>query len=241
MRRSLPFHPLVLLNIALGAAAWQQHANGDVWEPPYPARCQPDPCANITFTNATYVCGDERLGPVKLPRNFPLSTELATYSRFGDLCPYEFLEKWTYPENGSYHYPPKMGYVLDVNGAIIIGNATLEVGRKVDRFGGEGGNFLAPLGAPYIERSLPPSNLKTFDQKYPYNYHVYEVTDKFIVGLGPVAPWFEQPGMGTQFMTYNNISYLADHGYLRRLSLEEYDEPEEFADNYTPGPNSPTA
>ncbi|KAF7136675.1 hypothetical protein CNMCM5793_005953 [Aspergillus hiratsukae] len=183
MRFSLPFHSLLLLNIALDAAAWQQRAHGDVW-----------------------VCGDERLGPVRLPRNFPLSTELATYSRFGDLCPYEFLEKWTYPENGSYHYPPKMGYVLDVNGDLIVGNATLAVGRKVDRFGGEGGNFLAPLGAPYIERSLPPSNLKTFDEKI-----------------------------------HTTIMYLVGRGYLRRLSLEEYDEPEEFADNYTPGPNSPTA
>lgn len=108
---------------------------------------------------------------------------------------------------------------------------------KLDRFGSEYGTFLAPLGAPYIERSLPPSNLNTFDGMYPYNYHVYQVTNEFVVGLGPIAPWFEQPGMGTQFVTYTNVLGLIDDGYLRRLDESEYDEKVEYSNPYTPGPN----
>lgn len=128
--------------------------------------------------------------------------------------------------------------MLESDGQPILGNVTLEVGRKIDRFGGEGGNYFSPLGAPYIERALPPSNLDTFDGKFPYNYHVYEVIQELAVTLGPVAPWFEQPGMGTQFTTTSNVSVLLDGKFLRLLERSEYDEKAEFADNYTPGPNN---
>ncbi|KAJ5812492.1 hypothetical protein N7474_008793 [Penicillium riverlandense] len=231
-------HSVLLLSAAFTTAqAWQQTDDGDVKEPPYPLRCQPDPCANITFSNASYVCGDFRLGPVKLPRYFPLSTELATYARFGDLCPYEFLAKWTW-DNGSYHYPDEHGFVLDNSGAPILGNTTLPVGQKVDRFGGETGNYFSPLGAPYIERALPPYNLDNNDGDYPYNYHVYEVIQELPVTLGPVTPWFEQPGMGTQFTNPMTMAELVDKNFLRRLARSEYDNKADFADNYTPGPNS---
>lgn len=105
------------------------------------------------------------------------------------------------------------------------------MGRKLDRFGSERGNFLAPLGAPYIERSLPPANLNhPEDMDRPYNYYVYEVTQPLEVLMGPVASWFEQPGMGTQFMTSKSVEDLIEEGYLRRLTPEEYDEKVEYAD-----------
>lgn len=119
-----------------------------------------------------------------------------------------------------------------------MGNTTLPVGQKLDRFGSEYGSFLAPLGAPYIERSLPPSNLNTFDGDYPYNYYVYQVTKSFEVGLGPIAAWFEQPGMGTQFLSYKSVKDLLAGGYLRRLTPEEYDDKSEYSDNYTAGPSA---
>lgn len=128
--------------------------------------------------------------------------------------------------------------MLENDGQPILGNVTLPVGRKLDRFGGENGNFFSPLGAPYIERALPPSNLDTFDGEFPYNYYVYEVTKELVVTLGPIAPWFEQPGMGTQFTTTSNVSVLLNDKFLRRLSRAEYDEKAEFADNYTPGPTN---
>ncbi|KAL4911762.1 hypothetical protein BDW62DRAFT_217031 [Aspergillus aurantiobrunneus] len=128
------------------------------------------------------------------------------------------------------------GYVVDDEGVTIISNVTLPVGQKLDRFGSEYGTFLAPLGAPYIERSLPPSNLDTYDGNYPFNYHVYQVTREFVVGLGPIAPWFEQPGMGTQFVGYSNVLGLIEGGFLRSLNESEYDERVEYFDSYTDGP-----
>jgi hypothetical protein len=205
----------------------------------FPDHCYPNPCAGIPSQNETYVCGDPRLGPVQAPKKFPLDNELQSYERFGGLCPATFLEKWAGSTDSSatYKYPPANGFVINTAGDPILGNATLAVGQKVDRFGSEYGKFLAPLGAPFIERALPPSNLDTYDGDHPFNYYVYEVTMSFVVGMGPIAPWFEQPGMGTQFVTYNNVKELLAGGYLRRLTPEEYDEPREFSNDYTQGPS----
>ncbi|KAJ5110473.1 hypothetical protein N7532_001008 [Penicillium argentinense] len=236
------FTSLVALSALAIPATAVPHAARDT-QFKFPSHCYPNPCANITSTNATYVCGDSRLGPVVPPKKFPLRNELRTYARFGNLCPAEFLTKWAGSTSAEqwYQYPPSNGFVENTAGQAIIGNTTLPVGQKVDRFGSEYGTFLAPLGAPYIERSLPPSNLDTFDGDYPYNYYVYQVTKSFVVGLGPIAPWFEQPGMGTQFVTYTNVKGLIEEGYLRRLKPEEYDERVEFSNGYTPGPGNSTA
>ncbi|KAL4808083.1 hypothetical protein BDV18DRAFT_95947 [Aspergillus unguis] len=225
--------------LALGALAPAALAQGSQQYALFPAKCLPNPCEGITSTNESYVCGDSRLGPVQYPSKFPLNSELRTYARFGSLCPAEFLEKWATSANssGTYIYPPANGFVVDDAGATIIGNVTLPVGQKLDRFGSEYGSFLAPLGAPYIERSLPPSNLITYDGNYPFNYHVYAVEKEFVVGLGPIAPWFEQPGMGTQFVTYSNVMSLIEGGFLRRLEESEYDERVEYSNDYTDGPN----
>lgn len=148
----------------------------------------------------TYVCGDYRLGPLNLPTTFPVSSLIQTYNRFDDLCPGAFLKKWTFSENSSYHYPPDNGFQLTVNGTPIQGQTRLENGTKLDRFGGETGQFLSSFGAPYVERALPPQNLDTSASapQYPNGYHVYEVLKPFEVLEGPIAPWFGQPGGGSQ-------------------------------------------
>lgn len=175
---------------------------------------------------------------MKTPSKFPLNTELRTYARFGSLCPAEFLDKWatSVAPNGSYIYPPDGGFLVDSTDSPIRGNVTLPVGQKLDRFGSEYGKYLGTLGAPYIERALPPNNLITYDGKYPFNYYVYEVTKEFQASVGTIAPWFEQPGLGTQILTETNVLGLIQGGYLRRLTPSEYDERVEYSNDYTPGP-----
>jgi hypothetical protein len=110
----------------------------------------------------------------------------------------------------------------------------------VDRFGPETGKFLAPLGAPYIERSLPPSNLfAPENSSFPYNYHVYEVTKEFDVLLGPIASWFEQPGFGSQILALSSVASLLDGGFLKQLELQDYDEADEYSAGYLPDPKDP--
>ncbi len=60
----------------------------------------------------------------------------------------------------------------------------------LDRFGGYGGAFFAPMGDLFIKRALPPRNLNTNpqDPSHPCNYHVFRVTKSFRVDVGPVSP-----------------------------------------------------
>ncbi|KAG0292094.1 hypothetical protein BGZ96_004545 [Linnemannia gamsii] len=180
-------------------------------------------CEGVKPVNSTrYFCRDARLGPKKLPKFFPLDDITQPYDRLGGLCAAEFLDKWTFPNNGSYHYPDNQGFLVNTANLPIKGITTLPVGTLLDRFGSEFGSYLSPAEAPYPQRAIPPSNLDTLkdDSHYPYSYHVYKVVKAFDVEAGPIAGWFGQPGAGTQYHTFKNILTLIGDGVLVRIDLK---------------------
>ncbi|WP_159731284.1 TNT domain-containing protein [Methylosinus sp. Ce-a6] len=83
----------------------------------------------------------------------------------------------------------------------------LPPGATLDRYGGEGGNFLSPLGSPYSERALPYDPAKM-------PYHRYTVAKPLPVTAGRAAPWFGEPGGAVQYMTDMSIEDLIAEGYL---------------------------
>ena len=101
---------------------------------------------------------------------------------------------WGYPKYGGFELRKGMPIYTQVD---------LKVGDLVDRFGGTGGTYLSPVGTPYAERALPPSNLDWFSEpeKADYNYHEYRVDKAFMVDAGKIAAWFGQKGRGTQYAT----------------------------------------
>ena len=122
----------------------------------------PSYCAGTAYNSSltqTYVCGDARLGPRKLPTGILLND--LNYKRFGNLCPGQFLAKWYNSTAGSYIYPPQAGFQLNTDNLPIDGTVILPVGFEIDRFGSEYGTYTSPRGAPYMQRALPPSNLDT--------------------------------------------------------------------------------
>lgn len=203
----------------------------------------PSYCAGTAYNSSltqTYVCGDARLGPRKLPTGILLND--LNYKRFGNLCPGQFLAKWYNSTAGSYIYPPQAGFQLNTDNLPIDGTVILPVGFEIDRFGSEYGTYTSPRGAPYMQRALPPSNLDTpqsnsvyvqyfpksgqalalmmwIELRYPYNYHVYKVINPFQVVSGPIAGWFEQPGQGVQYQMSSDIMTLVAGGFLARVSL----------------------
>lgn len=182
---------------------------------------RPNTCVGITFTDPTYFCGDPRLGPRFLPTRGVLGAILADYRRLGGQTANGFIQTWWLPAQGRYDFPIKNGFRLDAAGNAISVNLPLLVGQKLDRFGGEGGQFLAPAGTPYSQRSLPPQSLNTIEGAYPFNYHVYKVLKPFTVEAGPAAPWFNQPGEGIQYKipgTTDNVGTLVTGGFLKRLN-----------------------
>jgi len=184
----------------------------------------PNYCAGTAYNSSlikTYVCGDPRLGPLILPTGIILGDLVNTYKPYGNLCPGQFLAKWYNSTGESYIYPPQDGFQLNTDNSPIEGNITLPLGFQIDRFGSEFGTFTSPRGAPYMQRALPPSNLDTPQSSplYPYNYHVYNVTQSFQVTSGPIAGWFEQPGQGVQYEMSSNVMTLVAGGFLARVAL----------------------
>jgi hypothetical protein len=104
----------------------------------------------------------------------------------------------------------------------VIPDANLPAGTVVGRFGYPGGAYLAPDGTPFAELSLPSgSALKPYYQyvvdnpnALPPGYHVEQ---------SQVAPWFHQPGGGTQYRIIApdgkdaSVDALLESGYLKDL------------------------
>lgn len=90
---------------------------------------------------------------------------------------------------------------------------TYSPGQIVDRYGDPDGSFLGNVGDPYPNRSLAPHSENA-------TYHRYKVMDEMEVTTGEIAPWFDQPGGGTQIIKYKpngkpyTVKELINEGYL---------------------------
>jgi len=101
------------------------------------------------------------------------------------------------------YYPPANGFAGATTRQFLM------PGQTIDRFGGSGASrFFSPTGTSEAARALPPGTagqpLRTF-----------EVVKPFEVDSGTVAPWFSQPGGGTQFRTPVPLETLLKRGILR--------------------------
>jgi hypothetical protein len=101
-------------------------------------------------------------------------------------------------------WPPNRGFAGDPVAK------PLPVGTRIDRYGYEGGTFVSPEGTPVEARSLAPGTTSK-----PYN--VYEVDKPITVDSGTAAPWFGQPGGGTQYELPMSVGDAVDQGYLKKV------------------------
>ncbi|QOV41779.1 TNT domain-containing protein [Streptomyces chromofuscus] len=172
-----------------------------------------------------YYGNDWRLGPKVLPRTGPIGRMLQGYRPEGPTSGYWFLGCYwqTNPQNdpqvGGWWFPDHNGFVLR-NGRPVKRSLTLRKGQLIDLFGrGDAGHFLAPKGTPFAKRAIPPSNLDEYNASDPpFNYHLYEVTEDFTVEAGPARPWFNQPGLGTQYYTSTIVGDLKSQGKLKEIT-----------------------
>jgi hypothetical protein len=102
----------------------------------------------------------------------------------------------------------------------IIDNAQLAAGTELGRFGYPGGTYLAPEGTPFADLSLPPDSAAK-----PYYQYVVDEPSSLPPGWrieqSQAAPWFDQPGGGTQYRiiapegVQASVQTLVDWGFLR--------------------------
>ena len=168
-----------------------------------------------------FFLNDWRLGPKELPRAWPLAPMMFGYRRLDHTNVQNFFNCYWDPTQPNWWYPKANGFLLDNNNAPIQRPVTLLPGQYVDLFGSGTDRFLAPAGTLYAYRAIPPSNLDTYDPRYPFNYHLYRVLSPFTVDAGPAAPWFGQPGGGLQYYTGTavRVSQLVQTGFLQEIPV----------------------
>ncbi|CAO5230132.1 exported hypothetical protein [Frankia sp. AgKG'84/4] len=185
----------------------------------FPVDVSLDTCSTAPFA------GDPRLGPAALPLLGDVGRQLFLWSRTGPYWPDRFLSVFWDPAVGGWRYPPQDGFVVRPDGTPVKAPVVLNAGWEVDRYGAEGGRYLAPDGTPYAERSIPPSSLVGAPAP-DCNYHEYRVVRPFAVYGGPIAAWFGQPGGAVQYQLDGtlipgapprvDVAWLVRNGFLAR-------------------------
>ena len=68
---------------------------------------------------------------------------------------------------------------------------------RLDRIGGDGGEYFSPQDTPMSQRALPPDRLNFERTDYRVNTSHPEVVNGHIhIETSDIAPWFGQPGGG---------------------------------------------
>jgi filamentous hemagglutinin len=106
--------------------------------------------------------------------------------------------KWVYPGDDGFKGKPQP--------------ATLKVGDTIDRFGGDSGTFFAPVGTPLEQRAMAPGADNAQLTKY-------KILKPLPVESGEIAPWFDQPGGGTQYKAKLSAKQLVEQGYIEAIEV----------------------
>ncbi len=84
----------------------------------------------------------------------------------------------------------------------------LPTGTKIDRYGDKPGNYFAPAGTPFENRSLPQEYINK-------PIITYETTRPMMMWESTTAPHFNQPGFGTQYRNFYNSEFLYQQGWFK--------------------------
>jgi Tuberculosis necrotizing toxin len=106
--------------------------------------------------------------------------------------------KWVYPGADGFKGKPQP--------------ATLKVGDTIDRFGGDSGTFFAPVGTPLEQRAMAPGADNVQLTKY-------KILKPLPVESGEIAPWFDQPGGGTQYKAKLSAKQLVEQGFIEPIDV----------------------
>jgi len=138
----------------------------------------------------------------------PTKAQLETAKREG-LDP-----KWVKP-NGEVDWPPNDGF------AGTPKTGSMDPPATFDRYGGyvdpktgqftDRGKFTSPRGVPKEQRAVTPATLKKPHMEYRVKKSIPEVKS------GEIAPWFDQPGGGTQHLMPMSIDDLLKGGYIEPI------------------------
>jgi len=114
--------------------------------------------------------------------------------------------KWDWPKDHGF----EPGTIKDHD---LVDHSVIE---RISPTGSDSGQFAAPPGTPFEQKGLPPDRLSD-----DFSTGRYEVVRKLPddVKMGDTAPWFGQPGGGTQYYFPEGFDYYlkADPPYLKLI------------------------
>lgn len=162
--------------------------------PAHPSTIDP-PTTPTPLAGDTPSIGDVPSAHAPAPTPIPLPSDSPLFDGYDPTPP---GVQFTNPDGGLI-YPddslPSKPYAVP---GTVIDNAEIPQGTVIDRFGYPGGTWLSPEGVPFAERALPPDSAGK-----PYYQYVVEDPSKLQPGWrieqSQAAPWFHQPGGGTQY------------------------------------------
>lgn len=115
-------------------------------------------------------------------------------------------------KDGTFRFPGKKdGYPNGFQGKVT--ETILEEGFMFDRIGTDKGSYGAPVGTPIENRALMPGtdvNLKSI-----FKVNAGHRIDG--VQVGKTAPWFGQPGGGTQYLFPHPMEYYLSRGIISKI------------------------
>ena len=89
---------------------------------------------------------------------------------------------------------------------------TLQPGTIIDRYGDtKRGRFFSPYGTSLEARALPPQATQS-------PYTAYRVLKPFEVKSGQIAPWFDQPGEGIQYLSDLTVDELKRGTFIEPIN-----------------------
>ncbi|MFI1918665.1 TNT domain-containing protein [Nocardia sp. NPDC020380] len=131
----------------------------------------------------------------------------------------EYTAKYGAP--GNWRYPSELTGEYAVAGTRKV--VDLPAGTRMDRYGYPGGGWLAPEGAPYAERALPPDTIPNGKPLLGYVTTGRPLPPGWRIEQSEVAPWFGEPGGGLQYRILNehgetgSVNELIRAKYLQAL------------------------
>ncbi|MCV7430162.1 TNT domain-containing protein [Mycolicibacterium bacteremicum] len=136
------------------------------------------------------------------PQPIPAAERFPDAAPYGDLTQEQFEQQFV-DDAGELRYPdendPSKPYAIPGTIRELTPDDIRKLdGTVLDRIGHPGGKWLAPEGADYGERALPPSSL----EKDYYRYRVNAdnpLPPGWTIEESRVAPWFGHPGGGLQY------------------------------------------
>lgn len=123
-----------------------------------------------------------------------------------------YLEYKDIFDNAEYYEQDTGEIIWPENGGFEgeIEEIILEKGVLIDRYGSDYGTYVCPCGISYEERSCAPGT-----KEKPYS--VFTVEKAFAVQAGEIAPWFDEPGGGEQYILPESVMTMIEDGYLSRV------------------------